>query len=402
MSIDKVKPALPMGEFVTLMALMMSLVALTIDAMLPGLADVGRDLQLENINNTQLIITSIFVGLAIGQLFYGPLSDSIGRKPAVSMGVAVFIVGCLLSMFATSFEVMLVGRLLQGLGLGGPRVVCVALVRDQYEGHDMARIMSFIMMIFILVPMLAPLLGQGILLVASWRAIFAMILGLGLLSLLWFQLRQPETLALEDRRPMSLTAILSATREILSNRIAFGYTLLSGIVFAPFLAYISSVQQVLQVQYNLGVYFPLAFGALALIIGCSSFVNGRMVSRVGMLWMVKRAIVVSAVVSVLFSAWAYSYDGHPPLISLFAFLAIIMFCTGILFGNLNAMAMEPLGHIAGIGAAIVGSVSTLISVPAAVLIGQAYSGSVVPIVLGFAVGGILSLIVLYWTGRKKT
>lgn len=402
MSVEKVKPALPMGEFVTLMALMMSLVALTIDAMLPGLADVGRDLKLENINNTQLIITSIFVGLAVGQLFYGPLSDSIGRKPAVSMGVAVFMVGCLMSMFATSFEVMLVGRVLQGLGLGGPRTVCIALVRDQYEGHAMARIMSFIMMIFILVPMLAPLLGQGILLVATWRAIFAMILALGLLSLLWFQIRQPETLALGDRRPMSLTAIMAATREILSNKTAFGYTLLSGIVFAPFLAYISSVQQVLQIQYDLGAYFPLAFGALALIIGCSSFVNGRMVSRVGMLWMVKRATAVSATVSVLFSVWAYSYAGHPPLITLFAFLAILMFCTGILFGNLNAMAMEPLGHIAGIGAAIVGSVSTLISVPAAVLIGQAYRGNVMPIVLGFAIGGILSLIVLYWTVGKKT
>jgi len=402
LSIEKIKPALPMGEFVTLMALLMSLVALTIDAMLPGLADVGRDLKLENINNTQLIITSIFVGLAIGQLFYGPLSDSIGRKPAVSMGVAVFIVGCLLSMFATTFEVMLIGRLLQGLGLGGPRTVCIALVRDQYEGPAMARIMSFIMTIFILVPMLAPLLGQGILLVATWRAIFAMILVLGLLSLVWFQLRQPETLAVEDRRPMSLTAILAATGEIFRNRVAFGYTLMSGIVFAPFLAYISSVQQVLQIQYELGAYFPLAFGVLALIIGCSSFVNGRMVSRVGMLWMVKRATIGSAVVSILFSVWSYRYAGHPPLISLFAFLAILMFCTGILFGNLNSMAMEPLGHIAGIGAAIVGSVSTLISVPAAILIGQAYEGNVMPLILGFAFGGIASLLVLYWTSRKPS
>mgnify|MGYP000137798975 CR=1 FL=1 len=401
MSNHKTKPALPVGEFVTLMALMMSLVALTIDAMLPALADVGRELQLENMNNTQLIISSIFIGLAIGQLFYGPLSDSIGRKPAVSFGVCVFIVGCLLSMFATTFEMMLVGRLLQGLGLGGPRTVSIALVRDQYSGHEMARIMSFIMMIFILVPMLAPLLGQGILFFATWRAIFGMILGLGLLALIWFQLRQPETLMPEDRRPMSLRVILAATKEILTNRTAFGYTLISGVVFTPFLAYISSVQQVLQIQYELGVYFPLAFGALALVIGLASFVNGRMVAKKGMLWMVKRSVIASSIASVVFSLWSYRYGGHPPLTTLFVYLAILMFCTGILFGNLNSMAMEPLGHIAGIGAAIVGSVSTLISMPGAILIGQAYEGNIMPLILGFSACGLLTLVLLYWVSRSE-
>ncbi len=391
-----VKKPLPIGEFVTLMALLMSLVALTIDAMLPGLAVMGQDLNLENPNNVQLTITVIFVGLAIGQMFYGPLSDSIGRKPAVSYGIAVFIIGCLLSMFATSFEMMLWGRLLQGLGLGGPRVVSIALVRDQYEGHAMARILSFIMMIFILVPMIAPLLGQGILMFASWRAIFALILALGIIGLVWFLVRQEETLSEANRRPMSLSFILSATKEIALNRTACGYTLISGVVFAPFLAYISAVPQILQIQYGLGEYFPFAFAGLAFVIGLASFVNGRLVSKKGMLWMVQRAVVISTVSALLFTAYAYQHAGHPPLITLFVFLVILMFCTGILFGNLNAMAMEPLGHIAGIGAAIVGSVSTLISVPAAVLIGQAYQGNIMPIVSGFAVGGLLCVILLLW------
>jgi len=266
----------------------------------------------------------------------------------------------------------------------------------------MAKIMSFIMMIFILVPMLAPLLGQGILLFATWRAIFAMILGFGLLGWLWFQIRQPETLALDKRRPMSLTAILAATREIFAHRIALGYTIISGVVFAPFLAYISAVQQIFQAQYNLGAYFPFAFGCLALVIGFASFVNGRMVLKMGMFWLVKWSLVVSTIVSVLFSIWSYVYSGHPPLVTLFIYLAIIMFCTGILFGNLNAMAMEPLGHIAGIGAAIVGSVSTLISVPAAVMIGQAYSGNIMPIVLGFTGGGFLCLVLLAWVSQKES
>ena len=396
-----VKKPLPIGEFVTLMALLMSLVALTIDAMLPALAVMGQDLHLENPNNAQLTITVIFIGLAIGQMFYGPLSDSIGRKPAVSYGIGVFIIGCLLSMFATSFEMMLLGRLLQGLGLGGPRVVSIALVRDQYEGHAMARILSFIMMIFILVPMIAPLLGQGILMFASWRVIFGLILGLGLLGLVWFQIRQEETLSEEHRRPMSMSFIFSASREIAQNRVALGYTLISGVVFAPFLAYISAVPQILQIQYGLGEAFPLAFGGLAFVIGLASFVNGRFVSKKGMLWMVQRALVVSTLASLLFTAFSYLYAGHPPLVTLFAFLIILLFCTGILFGNLNAMAMEPLGHIAGIGAAIVGSVSTLISVPVAILIGQAYQGTIMPIMIGFSGGGLLCLVLLRWVRKGE-
>lgn len=384
------------------MALMISLVALSIDAMLPALPDIGRDLQVVHANDNQLIIALIFLGMALGQLFYGPLSDSIGRKPSVAIGICLFVLGCLLSALATDFQVMLMGRLLQGIGLGAPRIVSIALIRDQYEGHAMARVMSFVMTVFILVPMIAPALGQGILLVSDWRAIFGVIMVLGIIILCWFMYRQPETLLPSRRLPFSLRQVGRAVREILGNRIALGYTFATGFISGAFLAYLSTVQQVFQQQYGLGDLFPLVFAALALAVGSASYVNGRLVMRFGMQLMSRRSLWVLSCVSAVFCVIASFFSGHPPLWLLMAYFGVILFCTGILFGNMNAMAMEPLGHIAGVGAAVVGSMSTLISAPLGIGIGRAYDGSVLPLIGGFALCGFLALVVMSWAeaGRE--
>ena len=384
------------------MALLISLVALSIDAMLPALPEIGRDLGVQRSNDNQLIISVLFLGLAAGQMIYGPLSDSTGRKPAIYLGLVLFIAGCLLSIFATSFSAMLAGRFLQGIGAGGPRIVIVALVRDCYEGRAMARIMSFVMAVFILVPALAPALGQAILLVAHWRAIFVSFLVLAVTGFAWFALRQPETLTPDRRKPFSPRGIGLAVVETCTNRIAFGYTIAAGLIFGAFIGYLASAQQIFQELYGLGRLFPLYFAVLALSIGSASYVNARLVMRLGMRFLSDRALLVLCGLSVAFFVATAVLSGQPPLWALMAYLMIAFFCIGILFGNFNSLAMQSVGHIAGVAAAVVGSLTTFISLALGTAIGQGYNGTVLPLVGGFALLGLGSLGVMRWAeaGRQ--
>lgn len=391
-----------LGEFVAMMALMMSLVAMSIDTMLPALADIGADLGAQRDNANQLVVTTIFLGLAVGQLFYGPLSDSIGRKPAIALGYAVFVAGSLLSIFAVSFPMMLAGRLLQGLGMAAPRGVSLALIRDRFEGRAMAQVMSFISVVFILVPIIAPSFGQAILLVADWHAIFVALLVLAMVSLVWFLLRQPETLPAARRLPFSASRIGSGLREVLGNRVALGYTLKAALIAGAFQGYLSSAQQIFQLQYGLGTLFPLIFAVNAAAIGLASFTNGRLVMRYGMRSLARLALLTLCALSVVFVGVVWLMAGQPPLWLFMAYLMPTFFCVGILFGNMNALAMQPLGHIAGLGAAVVGSLSTLLATPLGAAIGQAYGGTVTPLVLGFAVLGLGALALMRWAEGART
>lgn len=396
---DHDRPALPFREFVTLTALIISLVALSIDIMLPALQQIGGDLGAGRANDAQLVVSALFVGLALGQVFFGPLSDSIGRKPAIHAGLLVFILGCLISILATDFTVMLAGRVLQGLGAAGPRSVTIALVRDQYEGRAMARVMSLVMAVFIMVPALAPGVGQVILMIAHWRAIFGFMLTVAAVSLVWFALRQPETLAPERRVGFSPSRILLAVRETCLSRAAFGYTLASGLIFGAFIGYLNTAQQIFQIQYGLGPLFPLYFAALALAIGSASLVNARLVLRHGMRRLSARALGLVTGLSLAFLVLAYALGGAPPLWALMAYMVVAFFCIGMLFANFSALAMEPLGHIAGVGAAVVGSLTTVISMTLGAAIGQAYDGTVLPLVGGFALLGLAAIAVVRWTER---
>jgi DHA1 family bicyclomycin/chloramphenicol resistance-like MFS transporter len=392
----KIHSPLRFGESVALMALMISLAALSIDAMLPALPQIGKDLGVERENDVQLIISFVILGMAIGQMFYGPVSDSCGRKPAIYAGFALFIIGCLISIFAKSFSVMLAGRILQGIGVASPRSLTMAMVRDQFEGRAMARVMSLVMAIFLLVPAIAPALGQGILMIASWRAIFSAFLAQALIACVWLAIRQPETLAPDRRIPFSLRRIALAIREICGNRASLGYTIASGLVFGAFIGYLSTSQQVFQGQYGLGTQFPIYMAVLALSIGCGLFLNSRIVMRHGMRSLTRRSLQTFVGFSILFFAIVYGQKGHPPLWGLMTYLMLSFFSFGVLFGNLNALAMRPLGHIAGVGAAVVGSLSTVISVALGILIGASYNGTVLPIVGGFAILGIMAMAVVRW------
>ena len=379
------------------MATLMSLVALSIDAMLPALGTISRDLGVERDNDVQLVVTLIFLGIAVGQLAYGPLSDSTGRKPALLAGLGLFMVGCLFSLFSQSFPMMLTGRLLQGLGAAGPRIVTIAVIRDQYEGRLMARVMSLAMAVFIIVPIIAPAMGQGILLIAGWRAIFGALLAIAVATTLWFMIRQPETLPADRRVPFTITRISSGFREVLTTRAVLGYTVTAGLVSGPFLAYLSTAQQMFQVQYGLGKSFPLYFALLSIALGAAALSNAKLVMRYGMKALAHWALVMMGLISAGFFVVAYLAEGHPPLWALMVYLLLVFFCEGILYGNMNALAMEPLGHIAGIGAAVVGALSMVISIAGGGLIGQAYNGTVLPLVAGFGILGFAALAAMRWT-----
>ncbi len=389
------------GEFIPLVALLMSLVALAIDAMLPALPRIGRDLGAPRPNDVQYVVTALFLGLGIGQVFFGPLSDRIGRKLAIYAGLGVFMAGCVVSVLAPTFEAMIAGRVLQGIGVAAPRIVTVALVRDQYEGRPMARIMSFVMAVFILVPAIAPALGLAVLRTAGWRAIFVTIFLIGAVAFAWLALRQPETLPAARRRPLSPRAIGRAVREILGIRAAVGYTVATGFAFSPFVAYLSSAPQIFEDGYAVGDLFPLWFAVLALAIGLASIVNSRLVMRYGM----RRLSSVSsgAIALVSAAAWfgLFPFDGLPPFWLFMAYFLFVFVCIGLLFGNLNALAMEPLGHLAGVGASVIASLATLISVPLGGVVGQSFDGTLYAQVGSFAVFGAGMLAAIRWAERGR-
>jgi DHA1 family bicyclomycin/chloramphenicol resistance-like MFS transporter len=389
------------GESLLLMALLISIVALSVDTMLPALPAIGADLGVKSANDVQLVISILFLGLSAGLLFYGPLSDSLGRRPVLFAGITIYLLGSALSIFSTDFSAMLYGRFLQGLGAAGPRTIVLALVRDQYEGRAMARIMSTIMSIFIMIPVFAPSIGQAILLAAGWRAIFGVLLALSLIVLAWFGLRQPETLSPRHRLPFSPKKIATALVEVGRHRIALSYTVVTGFVMGAFLGYLSSAQQIFQDLYGQGLLFPFIFGTLALSLGCALFFNSRIVMRLGMRRLVDRAMMTFSVLSSAYFAIVCLFDGRSPFWMLMVFLLAAFFCIGFLFGNLNAIAMRPLGHIAGTASAVIGALSTFLSVPIAFLIGRLYNNTTLPLVGGFALLSLTSLCIMRWAYRAR-
>ncbi len=386
-------------EFIALMAMMMSLTALAIDAMLPALSIIGLDLGVTNSNDNQLTISALFIGLGIGQLFYGPISDSTGRKKPLYVGLIIFILGSIVSVFATDLNTMLIGRAIQGLGLASPRTVSLAMIRDQFHGREMAKVMSFVLMIFIVVPTVAPSVGQLILWGANWQAIFIFIMLMAVLILIWFGTRMQETLHVEDRKTLSFKRIGKSVGEFFSSKVALGYTLTAGLVSSGFIGFLNSAQQIFQDQYQLGDKFPLFFAALAMSVGFASFFNSRMVMQYGSDRMVKIAISVLVAIATLFAILVPSWGSAMPLWLAMLYFIPTLFCVGILFGNLNSMAMEPLGHIAGVGSAIVGAVSTLISVAFGTMISQQYDGTLLPVIYGFMLSGGISLVLIFMVGR---
>jgi len=379
-------------EFVALMASLMSIVALSIDALLPALPDIGSSLGVTNPNDNQLLITMIFLGLGFGQLLFGPLSDSFGRKPIVFIGFIVFIIASIICVSTKSFEVMILGRVLQGIGLSSPRSLTLSMIRDEFSGDYMAKIISIVVMFFILVPVVAPTLGQFLLNFFNWESIFYFNFGFGVLIMIWFWLRQPETLIKAKRIKFTSHLFIDGTKEFFKHKEAVAFTFVSGFITGSFMVYLSTSQQIFQEQYNLGDMFPYIFASLAISVGLATFLNSRLVEKYGMYKMAFVSCIAYAMISVLYVI-LFSSGENPSIAVLLGFFALQFFAVGFLFGNLRALAMQPLGHIAGIGAAINGFISTVMAVPIANYIGNFVSTSVLPLFIGFSIFGILSVLV---------
>ena len=379
-------------EFVALMASLMSIVALSIDALLPALPQIGASLGVTNPSDNQLMVTMIFLGLGFGQLIFGPLSDSFGRKPIVYFGFVVFIIASIICLSTNSFEMMIIGRVLQGVGLSSPRSLSISMIRDSYSGNYMAKILSIVVMFFILVPVIAPTMGQILLNYFNWESIFYVNLIFGVLVMLWFWKRQPETLAVENRIPFSARLFIDGTREFLKYKDAVAFTFISGFITGSFMVYLSTSQQIFQVQYNLADKFPYIFASLAIAVGLATFLNSRLVVKYGMWRIAYIGTIAYVIISLLYVVLFWS-GVNPSIGVLLGFFATQFFAIGFLFGNLRALAMQPLGHIAGIGAAINGFVSTVMAVPIANYIGSFVNTSVLPLFIGFSIFGFLSLLI---------
>ena len=386
-------------EFILLMACLMSIVALSIDTILPALQPIGSSVGTKTPNENQLLITMIFLGLGFGQLIFGPISDSFGRKPVVYIGFGVFVLASFLCIYAPNIKIMVLGRIFQGIGLSASRSISIAMIRDRFEGDYMAKIMSFVVTIFILVPIIAPSLGKFLLDNYGWESIFYSQLVFGILVLIWFWKRQPETLPLIYKKNFSFSIFTQGSIEFLKHRSAVIYTMISGLATGSFMVFLSTSQHIFEVQYGLINEFPYIFGALAFSVGLATFTNGALVVKFGMRKLVNVFIVVFSISSLSYTL-LYFGTSNPDISILICFLGIQFFSVGFLFGNVRSLAMQPLGHIAGIGAAINGFVSTIMAVPIATLIGGFVETTALPLFVGFTVCGFISLLLLLLV--KKT
>ena len=381
-------------EFIALMAALMSIVALSIDAVLPALPRIGDYLSVSNSLDNPKLITSIFLGLGFGQLFLGPLSDSFGRKTVVYFGLGIFIIASIICVSTKSFEIMLLGRVLQGIGLAAPRTMAIAIVRDTYSGDYMSKIISIVVMVFILVPIIAPTLGQFLMQHFGWKSIFNFNLIFGIAVVIWFFLRQEETLKAAYQKSFRLSIYKTGIRNFFKIRTAVIYTLLSGLITGSFMVYLSTSQRIFEQQYNLAEEFPTIFASLAISVGIATFLNSQLVVRFGTKAIVHVAILSFIFISTLF-LFLYHSNTNPPVEILILFFALQFFCIGFLFGNLRSLAMEPIGHMAGIGSALNGFISTVMAVPIADYIGLFVTDSVQPLFIGFTICGFISLVLFY-------
>jgi len=370
-------------EFIFLVAFLTAMVAMSIDTMLPAIGTIALEFGVSDPNRRQFIITAFFAGMTAGTLFSGPISDSTGRKPAIFAGLLIYAAGSALCLFSANFEMLLAGRTLQGFGASSPRIVSMAMVRDGQKGAAMARIMSFVMSVFMLVPIMAPSIGQLVLFVASWRMIFVGLLAMAVIAAVFLELRQEETLPLDRRVRFSVTNLLKSTREFFRFPTAWGYTFAVGFIFAAFISYLGTSQQIFAEQYAQGKLFAVWFGGFAVAIALAMIFNGRMVMRYGMRMLSKWAVRGCMALSAVFLVMSLFYVGQPPLWIFGTYMFCTFFCCGILFGNYNAMAMEQVGHIAGMAAAISGMLSSLVALGIGGWIGQHYDGTVLPLVYGY-------------------
>jgi DHA1 family bicyclomycin/chloramphenicol resistance-like MFS transporter len=388
-------------EFIAMMAMLMAINALAIDIMLPGLQQIGASLGVTSENHRQYVISAYLMGFAISQLFYGPLSDRFGRRVPMFAGLVVYIISAIACVFVPSFTSLLLFRLLQGIGSAATRVITISIVRDVYGGRMMAEVMSLIMMVFMIVPVIAPGTGQAVMLFGNWHLIFIFMAAIASAVLVWVYIRLPETLDPADVRPFTLKSVARGFQIVLTNRVALCYTLASSFIFGALFGFINSAQQIYVGIYDLGVWFPVAFSAVAIMMAFSSFVNSRFVGRFGMRRLSHGALLAFMGINGLWLLLTL-FGPHPtPFVLYMLLFALAMFQFGWIGSNFNSLAMEPLGHVAGTASSVLGFMSTAGGGAIGALIGQAYDGTTLPLVAGFFVLSLIGLIFVLIAERGK-
>ncbi|OQP88357.1 Bcr/CflA family drug resistance efflux transporter [Rhizobium rhizosphaerae] len=376
------------AERIALYALLTALTSFSIDALLPGLRQLGAELAPAPPLSTQHVISLFIFGMVFGELLIGPLSDALGRRPALMIGLGIYAFGSVIALTAPSLPLLVLGRILQGVGVAGPKIATRAMIRDQFEGDAMARVMSLMYTLFILVPMLAPTLAQGLIALAGWRSLFAAYLVLAALGSGWLMLRHPETLPAGRRIALRPALIWRNGGRILAHLRVTLLIAATGLVFGAQLLYLSTAPDLFFDLYGIAERFPLYFAGLALGIGLATFVNAALVRRVGMASMAQAGFAGLILSSTALFAASWAGHGRPALVLFMAGLFAAFFSIGILFGNLNALAMRALGQIAGLGASLVSAGSSLVSTLFAVLLGRLYDGSAYGLSAGLLLAGL--------------
>lgn len=396
----KDRPALGGFEFIALMAMLVATVAFSIDAMLPALPQIGAELSPGAPNRAQLIIGVFLLGLGAGTFFVGPLSDRFGRKPVILVGSALYVGAAFLAVLAPSLELLIASRAVQGLGAAAARVVAMAIIRDLHAGRAMARMMSFVMLVFTLVPAVAPLAGSMIISVAGWRGIFAAFVAFALVSNLWMLLRLPEPLPRDRRIRFKPQQLWQACAEVLAHGVVRRSIAIQTLCLATMFAAISSIQPIMDETFGRGAEFPYWFALIAAMAALGSLLNASLVMRLGMRRLIVIALTAETVLTGLaVGAFLGGVSGDAAFavylvwkISVFAQISLTM-------GNLNALALEPLGHIAGTATSIVTSLATVGSAILAMPVGLAYDGTPLPLLLGSLMFLVLGLFLMRGMGR---
>ena len=384
-------------EFVAMVASLMAMTALAIDAMLPALPAIGQDLNVIQDNDRQLVIGVMLLGFGIAQIVHGPLSDRFGRRPLLVGGLGLYAVSSVVAAFAQSYELLLAARFFQGVAVAATRVLAVSIVRDLYVGRKMAQVMSFAMMVFMAVPVLAPLLGEIIISIANWRWIFWMFAAIGISVGLWIGWRLPETLHAEDRMPLTVERVRHGWKQTLTNRKSLGYMLASALLSGALFGFINSIQQVIYDTFGRPEMLVPAFAVIAGAMSAASLLNSRIVLRLG-----TRLVSHSALIVFIVLAAAASFTAYADTESLWLFLVLLslnMGSFGLCGANFSAMAMEDMGAIAGTASSVQGAVGVLLGAVIGVSICQLYDGTTLPLSLGFLVCGCLALVCVFVTEK---
>jgi drug resistance transporter, Bcr/CflA subfamily len=379
-------------EFIALMAMLMALNALAIDIMLPGLQQIGAALGVENENHRQYVVSAYLFGFGFAQLAYGPISDRFGRRRPMLTGLAIYVISSLAVVAVPSFSGLLVLRFIQGIGSAAMRVITISIVRDIYGGRAMAEVMSLIMMVFMVVPVIAPGTGQLILFFGEWHLIFAFMAVIAAAVAIWMYVRLPETLHPEDMRPFTVNSVLGGFRIVLTNRVALCYTIASMFIFGALFGFINSAQQVYVGIYGLGAWFAAAFAAVAVFMAFSSFVNARLVGRFGMRRLSHASLLGFMGITFLWLLVQVFGPQPMPFPLFLAFFALAMFQFGWIGSNFNSLAMEPLGHVAGTASSVLGFMGTIGGGVIGAMIGQAFDGTALPMVAGFFTVSVIGLV----------